>query len=86
MVTRFCSAATAVAALVVLLSTVVTDAAPRIPSSERPGRERERFLDQPQPGVPRIELRDGRPKPLFETQREHRLKRRKCRIRGAKRC
>ncbi len=80
---------TAIAAALLTLTMMVADAAcaqPRIPSSEQPGRERERFLDQPFPPVPRIELRDGRPRPLFETNETRRLKRRKCRVRGAKRC
>jgi hypothetical protein len=79
----------AFAAAVVALTVAVTGVAcaqPQIPSSEQPGRERERFLDQPYPPVPRIELRDGRPRPLFETKQTRPLKRRKCRVRGSKRC
>ncbi len=79
----------AFAAAVVALTVAVTGVAcaqPRIPSSEKSGRERERFLDQPVPPVPRIELRDGRPKPLFETKQTRPLKRRKCRVRGSRRC
>jgi len=79
----------AIAAALLTLTMMVAGVAcaqPRIPSSEQPGRERERFLEQPYPPVPRIELRDGRPKPLFETKQTRPLKRRKCRVRGSKRC
>jgi hypothetical protein len=59
-------------------------AAPKVPSSELPGRERERFFDQPNP-VPRIELRDGKSKPVIEPRKQTRpVKRKKCR--GSKRC
>ena len=79
---------TAIAAAVLVLA-ISADAAfaQRIPSSAMPGRERQQFGDPLGPPVPRIELRDGRPAPVFETGKDTRpAKRRKCRTRGAKRC
>jgi hypothetical protein len=40
-------------------------AAPRIPSSAQPGRERDLFFDRPFPPPPRIQLQDGRPAPVI---------------------
>lgn len=77
----------AIAAVVLMLTAVVPSAAfaaPKIPSSELPGRERDRFLDKPYPPVPRIELLDGRPKPVITEPK--RPPKRKCRVRGSKRC
>jgi hypothetical protein len=56
-----------------------------IPGGNRPGRERERFFDPVQTQAPRIQLRDGRPAPVFETTRTKRpAKRKECR--GGRRC
>lgn len=77
-----------VSALVCVLSLMVLgSASAQIPNSALPGREREQILGKPsaQPGVPQIELQDGRPKSVFETKPGTRpAKRRKCR--GSKRC
>ena len=70
-----------------LLTIVTIDAAfaQRIPSSAMPGRERQQLVDPLSPPVPRIELRDGRPAPVYEIGKTKRpAKRKKCR-RG-KRC
>jgi len=70
-----------------LLTIVTIDAAfaQRIPSSAMPGRERQQLFDPLSPPVPRIELRDGRPAPVYEIGKTTRpAKRKQCR-RG-KRC
>jgi hypothetical protein len=58
-------------------------AQPLIPPSARAGRERQQLGDPLGPTVPRIELRDGRPAPVYETGRKA-AKRKKCRT--GKRC
>jgi hypothetical protein len=73
--------ATAFVASMVLLCAAYAGPAPRIPSNEFPGRERERFLDQPFPPVPRIELQDRRPKPVIEDRRKAKPKHRRHRSR-----
>jgi hypothetical protein len=73
--------APAVLLIVALASDALAQTAPRIPSSDLPGRERERFIDQPFPPVPRIELQDGRPKPVIEQRKKAKPKRNKRRTR-----
>ena len=78
---------TASALACVLSMMAMATASAQIPNSALPGREREQILGKPgpQPGVPRIELQDGRPKSVFEVKPGKRpAKRRKCR--GSKRC
>ena len=58
-------------------------AQPLIPPNARPGRERQQLGDPLGNPVPRIELRDGRPAPVFETGKKS-SKRKKCR--SGKRC
>jgi hypothetical protein len=49
-------------------------AAPRIPSSAQPGRERDLFFDRPFPPPPRIQLQDGRPAPVVTPRTKSRSK------------
>ncbi len=60
-----------IASAVLVAAIVASDGAlaQHIPSSDLPGRERERFLDQPYPPTPRIQLQDGRPAPVFTTSK-----------------
>ncbi len=78
-------------AAAVLLNCVVSQAAlaaAQIPNSALPGREREQILGKPgpQPGVPQIELQDGRPKPVFEVKPGKRPSKRWRKCRGSNRC
>jgi hypothetical protein len=73
----------AVLLLVMLAGDTLAQAAPRIPSSATPGRERERFIDQPFPPVPQIELQDGRPAPVITSPNQQRPAKRK-KSRGSK--
>ena len=76
----FRSSAFAVAVLTAaLMSGDALAQRPQIPSSAMPGRERERFIDQPFPPVPRIELQDGRPKAVIEQPEKAKRKRKKRR-------
>jgi hypothetical protein len=77
--------AAAAALLLVIAATDATFAQPRIPSSAMPGREREQLFDPLSPPVPRIELRDGRPAPVFEIGKQRRPAKRK-RCRSGRRC
>lgn len=80
------SAAAALALALMLPGAAQPAPAPKIPNSELPGRERERFLDQPVPPVPRIELHDGRPKAAVTAPKEARaVKKRKGRARKSRR-
>ncbi len=74
------------AALLLTIVTIDATVAQRIPSSAMPGRERQQLFDPLSPPVPRIELRDGRPAPVYEIGRKkpRPAKRKKCR--GGKRC
>jgi hypothetical protein len=76
-----------VVAAALLLTIVTIDAtfAQRIPSNAAPGRERQQLFDPLSPPVPRIELRDGRPAPVFETGKPSRPAKRK-RCRSGRRC
>jgi hypothetical protein len=56
--------APAVLALAMLADAALGAAAPRVPSSAQPGRERDLFFDRPFPPPPRIQLQDGRPAPI----------------------
>ena len=68
-----------------VVQTAVALAAPQIPNSALPGREREQILGKPYTTGPQIELRGGKPAPVFEVEeRKRKAKRRKCR--GGKRC
>jgi hypothetical protein len=67
------STATLAFVLAAVCETVLAQTRPTIPNSALPGREREQLLGKPgpQPGVPQIELRDGRPKPVIELPRKN---------------
>jgi hypothetical protein len=56
----------------------------KIPSSAMPGRERERFIDQPFPPTPRIQLQDGRPAPVIVPPDRKRPSKRKKSARGSR--
>jgi len=74
--------ATAAFALVTL-AVAEAWAQPLVPPGARPGRERQQLGDPLANPVPRIELRDGRPAPVFETGKKP-SKRKKCR--SGRRC
>jgi hypothetical protein len=75
----------AAAFLLTIVTIDATFAQSRIPSSAMPGRERQQFGDPLSPPVPHIELRDGRPAPVFEIGKQRRpAKRKKCR--SGRRC
>jgi hypothetical protein len=79
------SATAALLALIVMLPEAAAgQTRPTIPSSAMPGREREQLLDQPFPPTPRIQMQDGRPAPVINTQKEAPPSKRKKR-RGSKR-
>jgi hypothetical protein len=65
--------------IVVLPEIAAAQSRSTIPSSALPGRERDRFIDQPYPPTPRIELKDGRPAPVFTVQDAQPVKRKKKR-------
>jgi hypothetical protein len=70
--------------IAVLARDALAQARPQVPSSALPGRERERFIDQPYPPVPRIQLQDGRPAPVITTpDRKRPAKRKRSRGRGS---
>jgi len=74
--TAFAGAALALATLVAAEAC----AQPLVPPNARPGRERQQLGDPLGPPVPRIELRDGRPAPVFQTRKATRsAKRSRCR-------
>jgi hypothetical protein len=73
----------AFAALIAVLPTVAA-AAPAIPSSELPGRERQRFQDSP---IDRFTQPDSKAKPLWQWECERPKPKRKKHSRNAsKRC
>jgi hypothetical protein len=71
-------------AILILMGSCLASAAPKIPSSALPGRERERFIDPPiarffWPGAPAVPLLTRRPdcRGIATKSRQQRSKRRK---------